>query len=350
MRPISTIILLALLFYMSTAPSSCQKLILDDNGIPIVDYGYFPPMDMPSAGASYDEKVGYSYVGKHYNAVTVAQAGLSYYAQYESGNQSAKKLFLNCADWLVNTASVKSNFSVWEYNYTSYAYRDIPLPYVSGMAQGLGINALALAYTTTGDKKYITAANQALNAFFIDVGNGGVTYKDKDGWWYEEYSQKDYKKQPRVLNGFIICLGGIKNYYNLTKDARAKYLYDMGFKDLKTHLADFDTGNWTNYDMIGTKATLPYHQTHVQLMDEVYRTTGDPEFKMYRDKWGNYEIALLISMRNELDTNIKIVQSIMELSPNETIETTTTKQPGFEGLIAIISFFVMTYFTKERRR
>jgi heparosan-N-sulfate-glucuronate 5-epimerase len=299
---------------------------LDDKGVPIVDYGYYPPKE----GISYIEKTGYTYVGKHYNAVRTAQTGLGYYAQYESGNQSAGKLFLNCADWLVENAIVKGNYSVWEYDFTPVTYRNITPPFVSGMAQGLGIKVLAIASTMTGDKKYLSAANQALNAFFVDVDKGGVTYKDQDGWWYEEYAQKNNKQQPRVLNGFIITLDGIKNYYDLTKDERAKYLYDVGFKDLKAHVADFDTGNWTNYDMVGTKATLSYHQIHVQLMDEVYRTTGDPEFKMYRDKWVNYDIAKLTQInyliaritsdRDELDKGIAQVEAIQELPTTEATE------------------------------
>jgi heparosan-N-sulfate-glucuronate 5-epimerase len=338
---------------MNAAPASCEKITLDNKGVPIVDYGYFSPIDMPSGGVSYVAKPGYAYVGKHYNAVSTAQTGLEYYAQYENGNQSAEKLFLNCADWLVENAAVKGNYSVWEYNYTSFAYRNITLPYVSGMAQGLGINVLADAYNMTGNKKYLSAADLALNAFFVDVNRGGVTYKDNDGWWYEEYAQRNNIQQPRVLNGFIICLGGIKNYYEMTKDERAKYLYDVGFKDLKLHLADYDTGNWTNYDMVGTKATLPYHQTHVGLMDEVYRSTGDPEFKMYRDKWGNYELTLLKSMRDELDRNIKIIETILELPTggiNTAEKANTQKQPGFEGILSITGLLAASYFVLGRKR
>jgi heparosan-N-sulfate-glucuronate 5-epimerase len=350
-RLTSTVLGIVLLIHIIAAPASCEKITMDGKGVPIVDYGYFPPKNMPNEGVSYTDKPGYTYVGKHENAVATSQQGLVYYSQYESGNQSAGKLFLNCADWLVDNAIVNGNYSVWEYNFTSYAYRDIPLPYVSGMAQGLGVNVLANAYNMTGDKKYLSAANQALNAFFIDVVKGGVTYKDKDGWWYEEYAQRNNNQQPRVLNGFIICLGGIKNYYDLTMDERAKYLYDVGFKDLKVHLADFDTGNWTNYDMVGTKATLPYHQTHVQLMDEVYRTTGDPEFKMYRDKWGNYEIALLTSMRDELDKNIEQVKAILEIPTTQVTEKSSTqKQPGFEGVLALTGLLTVAYFVLERKR
>ena len=134
---------------MIAGPASCEKITMDGKGVPIVDYGYFPPKDMSNEGVSYTDKPGYTYVGKHENAVATSQQGLAYYSQYESGNQTAGKLFLNCADWLVENAIVKGNYSVWEYNFTSYAYRDLPLPYVSGMAQGLGVNVLANAYNMT---------------------------------------------------------------------------------------------------------------------------------------------------------------------------------------------------------
>jgi hypothetical protein len=307
--------------------ASGQKITLDFKGVPISNYGYFSPQGY----MSFDAVPGWEYIGNQRNPVHVAQSGLNYYAQYQNGNQTAGKLFLNCADWLIENAVVRDNYSVWEYNFRSPTYNTTP-PWVSGMAQGLGLNVLANAYKITGDKKYISSANLALGAFFIDVEKGGVTYKDRDGWWYEEYAQQNNKQQPRVLNGFIYCLFGIKEYYNVTKDNRAKQLYDAGLRDLKAHLPEYDGGNWTYYDKLGTISTLPYHETHVRLMNELFQSTGDPEFRIYRDRWGTYEIMVFRSVLDMFAEKIAEIEN--ETSQvNKNIDLADQKISDIEAIL-----------------
>jgi hypothetical protein len=183
---------------------------------------------------------------------------------------------------------MRDNYSVWIYNIPSLTY-GIPMPWVSGMAQGVGIQTLLLAYNLTKDDKYMITAESALKSFNKEVKLGGVTFKDKEGWWYGEYACHNWNKEPRVLNGFIFALLGINDYYKATGDENAKRLFDLGFSDLKSHLADFDTGSWTNYDSLGLRASRDYHHIHVTILGILYDITGDSEIKMYRDKWKGYE-------------------------------------------------------------
>ncbi len=94
------------------------------------------------------------------NPVTISQYAMEYLKQYiETGDEKYKKLFLNCSDWLVENAEIKGNYSVWVYS-SKITYPNFTLepPWVSGMAQGLGIEVLAHAYNLTGDEKYLKAA------------------------------------------------------------------------------------------------------------------------------------------------------------------------------------------------
>jgi hypothetical protein len=70
-------------------------------------------------------------------------------------------------------------------------------------------------------------ANRFLNSFFVEVENGGVTYKTKNGYWYEEYACKG-GKESRVLNGMMFALLGIHEYLKYTNDAKARFLFNKG--------------------------------------------------------------------------------------------------------------------------
>ncbi|MCK5118436.1 MAG: hypothetical protein KAQ78_02570, partial [Candidatus Latescibacteria bacterium] len=55
-----------------------------------------------------------------------------------------------------------------------------------------------------------------------------------------------------------------------------------GIETLKTRLTDYDTGDWSMYDLIGIRAKEFYHQLHCRLLYELYFVTGDIFFLKYR--------------------------------------------------------------------
>jgi hypothetical protein len=176
----------------------------------------------------------------------------------------------------------------------------MPNPWVSGMAQGRGIHVLIRAYNMTGDTKYLEAAHLALNSFYKETKDGGVTYKDQNGWWYEEYvTGRDL--EPRVLNGMVFALLGIYEYYKFTGDQDAKFLFDQGILSLKDNLYKFDSGNWSYYDVMGNRASTSYHKLHINQMLQLYEITKDPIFGEYHEKFqGYYEKC------NEQQVNLKM--------------------------------------------
>jgi len=248
-----------------------KGILIDEAGVPFYDYGY-------TCGV---------YIGIQRNPVIVSQQALKYWDEFQNGDEKSEILFLNCSDWLVDNAVQRDNCTVWEYKFP-WPDRNQTPPWISGMAQGLGIQVLARAYNITGDQKYLKIAKSSLRSFFIEVENGGVTYKDPEtgGWWYEEYPNPD---NGRVLNGFIYALLGIHEYYEGTDDKNAKYLFDKGIIELKNHLSDYDTGEWTYYDQVGNIADIGYHHIHVKQMAQLYEITHDPIFKEYHQKWKSYE-------------------------------------------------------------
>lgn len=248
------------------------EIITDDLGVAIVDHG----------------SINGIYIGKQRNPVTISQKAFEYEEEYKKGNQSSKRLLLNSADWLVDNAVQYDNYTVWEYNYPFATWYNMTPPWRSGMAQGQGIQALTKAYNLTKDEKYLNVAKTSLNSFFIEVDNGGVTLKENNGWWYEEYADEN-GSNPRILNGMMWALLGINEYYEVTADENAKFLFDKGIASLKDHLPEYDTGHWSYYDAKRTPSSKFYHHVHVVQLSQLYDITEEPIFKEYHDKWKGYE-------------------------------------------------------------
>lgn len=331
---ISILLIAVYISSIFTTVAESQNVNFDERGIPVVDYGYVSPK-----GASSPNKVdNWIYLGVQMNPLTVASQGNDYYKQYiYGGNNLSRDKFLNCSDWLVENAVKKEGYLVWESNFSWPTYNNTA-PFISGMTQGLAIELLTNAYNYTKNEKYINYAKEGLNAFSIDINEGGVTYKDANGWWYEEYAQPNMNIQPRVLNGHIFALLGIYKYYEITGDEQAKYIFDMGTTDLKAYLADFDNKQlqWTNYDLVGNRATSGYHNIHIDQLGKMYNITGSSIFDLYRNKWANY--SQLQTKQNEVGQLELIKPKIMEELSKSLLENNKNKvKPLEQGLTKIES-------------
>jgi hypothetical protein len=246
---------------------------LDKNNIPVVDY----------------ETINGVYIGKHYYPITISHYAWPLYDEYiKNNNQTAKEIFLNHADWLVNNSVKKDNYTLFVHNFTFPPYNLQP-PWYSAMAQAEAIVPLLNAYKITQDEVYLTTAKNLLNTLFIDITDPckcGVTHKTLgNGWWYEEYAN-GHSESPKVLNGMMFTLVNIYHYYNFTQDRDALYLFNQGILSLKNNLHNYDkNGNYSSYDKYHGNAPLGYHEIHVCLLDKLYNITKQDLFKQYRDNW-----------------------------------------------------------------
>ncbi|AKB29154.1 D-glucuronyl C5-epimerase [Methanosarcina siciliae T4/M] len=282
--------------YYPIMGNSVSNVVINESGIPMIDYGYSNEI----------------YVGKQINPVLISQQALYYEYEYQRGNESCKKLFLNNANYLVESAVQYNNYTLWQYNFPWPPY-NLTSPWVSAMAQGQGVQALIKAYNMTGEDKYLNSARLALNSFYIDVENGGVTYKDRNGWWYEEYVTGT-DVQPRVLNGMIFSLFGIYEYYRITGDEDAKFLFDQGIISLKNNLYKYDSGDWTHYDAIGNKAGISYNKVHINQMLQLYEITGDSFFKEYYEKFNKYDQSPISTLKSKKLDYILYISNFIFLS------------------------------------
>ena len=166
------------------------------------------------------------------------------------------------------------------------------------MANGQALQVLIKAHEITQDLRYLIAAKSLLNAFFIEVKHGGITYKDSpNDWWYEEYASNDKNaKISRVLNGMLFTVLGIYDYYKYTNDSDAKLLFDKGVNSIKKEISKYNNNGYSYYDLLGTTASWKYHQIHVDLTKQLYDITGEPIFSEYLNLWKKHNNPSLLNL------------------------------------------------------
>lgn len=210
--------------------------VFDEDGIPMRDYEEF---------------------GVQYQPVGIAHYALGNWDLFLSTHDAKYKMeFLKRADWFCDHLVVKGDFGIWEYRF-DYPRFHLKAPWPSAMSQGEGISVLTRAYQLTKKERYLKCAKMALASFRVPLEEGGVRYRDKEGFiWYEEYPSS--VKPPHVLNGFIFALFGLYGFYELTGSGEAHALFNDGIDTLKANLGKWDLGTWSRYDLTDLYGKVGY--------------------------------------------------------------------------------------------
>lgn len=244
----------------------------DENGVLTVDY--------------------HGVQGKVYNPLIVASGALEYYSENAKDwtKVQAKDKFITSADWLVNNAKNKGEYSLWEYEYPWLFYGWVLPPYSSALAQAKGLQVLILAYELTGNEKYLDVAKKIIRSFLVDYEEGGfVTHESvgNNSLFLHILAKPGFPKT-YVLNGHTNSLLSIWSYYEKTQDPIAKTIFDKGINYLKENLVKYDTGNWSYYDLMENWAMTDYHKGHIQQFKMLYQITKEPILKDSADRFEKY--------------------------------------------------------------
>ena len=242
-------------------------ILYDSGGIPLVYYG--------------------KEIGFQRNPVTISNFLISICDNFEKFKDPKKLEHLqNNANWLIVNSKHYGNYSLLEYG-MPYSY-NMTAPWRSALAQGLAVQALTESYEITHNATYLDATEPMLNSFYVEVKDGGITYKTMDsGWWYEEYADEG-GKNPRVLNGMMWDMASLYYHYNYTGSKKSEFLFNQGLPALTKSLSSYDNNGSSYYDSLKTQSTDAYNRIHIGLLDKLYVLTGQPIFKQYRDKWEKY--------------------------------------------------------------
>jgi heparosan-N-sulfate-glucuronate 5-epimerase len=241
----------------------------------------------------YDERgiprYNYSNHGLERNPLFIATEVI-YHSQIDTPRDI--EVSLGNANWLINNSLTSGNHSWLRYNYSTSSLEarfDLYPPWVSAMTQTRAALAMIYAYQISSDDRYLKYAEQFLDTLYVDVKDGGVTYKtanNDSGWWYEEYPSGEI--EPRILNGMMAILRDLNTYYELTSDVKAKFLFDKGIASLKSNIYRYDNNGHSFYDALGNLANKKYHTYHVQLLSDLLNIVRDEVLQRYHAEWKAY--------------------------------------------------------------
>jgi len=174
----------------------------------------------------------------------------------------------------------------WEYYFTFAGGRP---PWVSGLAQGTGIQSIArVAQRTDREAEVLPIAAQALGVFETPPP-AGVRVATANGPHYALYS---FDPGLRVINGFMQALVGLYDLGRIGNDERARTLYADGERAARVELPTFDTGAWSLYSRgsVEHESDLSYHQLLRAFLRSMCNRTDDPVYCDTELRFAQYEL------------------------------------------------------------
>ncbi|MDX6629878.1 MAG: hypothetical protein QOH00_2124 [Gaiellales bacterium] len=169
----------------------------------------------------------------------------------------------------------------WEY---SFDYPGSRAPWLSGMAQGVAIQALARAWEATHDPDDLALARRALRGLGLPLSAGGLLLQPAGGRWWPLYAG-----QPslRVLNGDLQTVISLYDYAAITGDAEALAWARDGARTAAALLPKYDTGAWSLYQG-SREAKLGYHDLMTLQLRQLALRTDNLAFRIYADRFEQY--------------------------------------------------------------
>jgi hypothetical protein len=158
-------------------------------------------------------------------------------------------------DELLPLAAERAGGLAWEYYFRFDSGRP---PWVSGIAQGTAVQALARAAQRLHRQADVLPIAKRALAIFRKRTPTGVRVPAAHGDNYVMYS---FAPRLRILNGFIQSLVGLYDYARLSKDPEGTLLFQAAEPEARAETPLYDTGAWSLYSR-GTstyESTLSYH-------------------------------------------------------------------------------------------
>jgi hypothetical protein len=162
-------------------------------------------------------------------------------------------------DEVLALASERAGGLAWEY---LFAFDGGAAPWVSSLAQGTGLQALARsAKRLNRQADVFPVTSRALGVFETRTPEG-VLVPRQPGWAGPHYAQYSFAPGVRILNGFVQSVVGLFDYAQISGDARAQALYEAGERETEHEVPQFDTGAWSLYSRgaVTYESDLGYHE------------------------------------------------------------------------------------------
>jgi hypothetical protein len=182
-------------------------------------------------------------------------------------------------DRLLALAAHRGDFLAFEYYFT---WGGGTPPWISGMAQGTAVSALARAARALDEPRWRRAAHRALGAFTTPPPVG------VDGG--DHFLMYSFAPTMRVFNGELQAVSGIGTLSSLyPRDTEAGRLFRRGERTARAMIPESDTGAWSLYSTAGEESTLGYHQLIETFLGDMCKQTLRRIYCAARDRFARYE-------------------------------------------------------------
>jgi hypothetical protein len=158
-------------------------------------------------------------------------------------------------DELMAIAVPRGGGLAWEYYFT---FDGGAPPWVSGLAQGTGLQAISRSAAKLGRMEELLPSIQKGLTLFEQKPPTGVRVETPLGIHYAQYS---FWPSLHIINGFVQSLVGLYDVAQITGDPRAAQLFADGDTTARREVPQFDTGAWSLYSRgaITRESDLSYH-------------------------------------------------------------------------------------------
>lgn len=169
----------------------------------------------------------------------------------------------------------------WEYY---FAFGGGRAPWVSGLAQGTGLQAVSRAATALGRaEEVLPVAARGLRIFETPPPSGVRVAVGGDA----HYLIYSFDRSLRVINGFVQALVGLHDFAELAGDARAAELFAAGDRRARVEVPRYDTGAWSMYSQ-SRESDLSYHKLLTGFLSSLCERTLEPAYCSTRDNFTRY--------------------------------------------------------------
>jgi hypothetical protein len=177
-------------------------------------------------------------------------------------------------DEAIALATERAGGLAWEY---LFPFNGQAPPWVSSLAQGTGLQAMARSATRLNRQAEIFPVAMRGLGIFQTRPPAGVRVGAGSGTHYLQYSGLPKLK---ILNGFIQSLVGLYDFAELTGDPTARSLFESGDLAGRKETPTFDTGAWSLYSRgsITRESDLGYHKLLRDFLVELCKRTAAAQY------------------------------------------------------------------------
>jgi hypothetical protein len=206
---------------------------------------------------------------------------LNAYAKGSKRNNPRTTVLL---DELLSIAVPRGGGLAWEYYFT---FDGGSPPWVSGLAQGTGLQAIARSAVKLGRQDEVFPAVRAGLKLFEQAAPGGVRVTGASG---TEYAQYSFAPRLTILNGFLQSLVGLWDVADVTGDPRAAALFEAGDRTARKIVPGFDTGAWSLYSRGSSsyESNLSYHVLLRDFLTSLCDRTATPVYCTTEQRFTGY--------------------------------------------------------------